>query len=101
VEVCALTFTPMARILAVALGNGLPVPCGMRACMASITIAQLAAHMHAGSALHGCHTRHTLHGTGQVGGTVGTESPAQFEQTLALGTGTLELLATGRTDLEI
>ena len=71
---------------------------------ASVPVAQLAAHRNAWSAwhaLHGCHTGHTLHGTREVGSAVRTESPAQFEQALALGTGTLELLTTGGANLEI
>jgi hypothetical protein len=73
----------------------------------SVPVAQLAAHrnawsaLHALHALHGCHTGHTLHGTREVGSTVRAECPAQFEQALALGTGTLELLTTGGANLEI
>src|SRR5579885_608684 len=55
--------------------------------------------------LHGRHTGHTGHaghrGSREIGGAVGAEGPAQFEQALALGAGTLELLATGWADLEI
>src|SRR5258708_781740 len=49
--------------------------------------------------LHGRHTRHTSHtwhtlhwSTRRIGCAIGTEGPAQFQQTLALGAGALEFV---------
>src|SRR5258708_23770261 len=58
--------------------------------------------------LHGRHTRHTSHtwhtlhwSTRQIGCAIGAEGPAEFQQTLALGAGTLEFLTTGGANLKI
>ncbi len=70
----------------------------------SIPVAQLAAHMHSGRALHPLHDRHSrhiLHWAGEISGAVRAECPAQLEQAFALGAWALELLPTGRADLEI
>src|SRR5260370_7539627 len=60
-------------------------------------------HTWALHSLHGCHPwRHTRHWCAcQVGCTIGAESPAKLQETLALGARPLELLATRWTYLEI
>src|SRR5581483_3658762 len=65
-----------------------------------VTLSQLPAHGR--HPLHDRHTRYALHGArSEIGSAIRAEFPAQLKQTLAFGASRFELLAAGRTNLEV
>src|SRR6266567_2899917 len=59
-------------------------------------------HGYASGSRHALYRSHARHGgRGEIGGTIGTEHPAQLEQAFALGAGPLQLLPAGWADLEV